>query len=49
MRDHILVTGGRGKTGSRLVKILTDRGINHSVATRIPKNENELTSFDDHT
>lgn len=45
MRDHILVTGGRGKTGSRLVKILTDRGINHSVSARIPKNENEI-AFD---
>lgn len=39
------MTGGRGKTGSRLVKILSDKGINHSVAARAPKSKNEI-AFD---
>ncbi|WP_404339708.1 NAD(P)H-binding protein [Pseudoalteromonas mariniglutinosa] len=45
MRDNILVTGGRGKTGSRLIKILSDKGISHNVAARVPEEENEI-AFD---
>jgi ergot alkaloid biosynthesis protein len=37
MRDQILITGGTGKTGSRLAQQLTERGAEFRVASRSPQ------------
>lgn len=42
MADTILVTGGTGKTGSRVVEQLRGKGVSPRVGTRSPKNENEV-------
>ncbi|MBL4725062.1 MAG: ergot alkaloid biosynthesis protein [Rhizobiaceae bacterium] len=54
MIDHILVTGGTGKTGRRVAKRLRAKGLTPRIATRSPKDENEVrfqwqdpTTFDD--
>ncbi|WP_298936387.1 ergot alkaloid biosynthesis protein [uncultured Ruegeria sp.] len=41
MTDTILVTGGTGKTGSRVVEQLKRKGVSPRVGTRSPKGENE--------
>ncbi|WP_170337080.1 ergot alkaloid biosynthesis protein [Ruegeria arenilitoris] len=42
MTSSILVTGGTGKTGSRVVKHLRDREISPLVGTRNPKNDGDV-------
>jgi ergot alkaloid biosynthesis protein len=42
MPKYILVTGGTGKTGSRVVKQLRAKGLAPRVGTRRPLNKNEL-------
>ena len=37
MRDQILITGGTGKTGSRLAQELRERGLEPRVASRSPR------------
>ena len=37
MRDQILITGGTGKTGSRLAQQLRERGVRFRVASRSPQ------------
>jgi len=41
MTNTILVTGGTGKTGSRVVEQLKRKGVSPRVGTRSPKGENE--------
>ncbi|WP_299888097.1 ergot alkaloid biosynthesis protein [uncultured Ruegeria sp.] len=41
MTNTILVTGGTGKTGSRVVEQLKRKGVSPRVGTRNPKGENE--------
>ncbi|WP_170519019.1 ergot alkaloid biosynthesis protein [Ruegeria atlantica] len=42
MTSSILVTGGTGKTGSRVVKQLRAKGLAPSVGTRSPQNKNDV-------
>ncbi|WP_170325075.1 ergot alkaloid biosynthesis protein [Ruegeria arenilitoris] len=42
MTSSILVTGGTGKTGSRVVKQLHANGLAPSVGTRSPQNKNDV-------
>lgn len=39
MRNQILITGGTGKTGSRLAQQLRERGLEPRVASRSPRGE----------
>lgn len=54
MIEHILVTGGTGKTGRHVVKNLRANGLTPRIATRNPKRESEVkfqwqdpTTFDE--
>ncbi|MBO9436988.1 ergot alkaloid biosynthesis protein [Ruegeria sp. R13_0] len=42
MTNSILVTGGTGKTGSRVVKQLRAKGLTPRIGTRSPQNEGEV-------
>jgi ergot alkaloid biosynthesis protein len=49
MRDKILITGGTGKTGSRLARILRDRDVQPRIASRSSRGEEhdgEVVRFD---
>ena len=46
MNEKILVTGGMGKTGSRLVELLRRNGIDYSIAAHRNLNTSEIVYFD---